>query len=76
MVISRVRLHSIPVFMSTHELVKTVFGKESRSGFHNFLTAKLPASRAPEAGFDVLGTILVVGLLMGMVLMMRLILTN
>lgn len=62
--------------MSTHELVKTVFGRENRSGFHNFLTAKLPANRAPEAGFDVLGTILVVGFSMVLVLVMRLILTN
>lgn len=74
--IFRARLHSIPVFMFTHKLMKTVFGKAKRNGFHYLLTSVLPVSRASEAGFDVLGGIMVVSLSAGVVLLMRLILTN
>jgi hypothetical protein len=70
------RFHSIPVFMFTHKLMKAVFGKVNRSSFHYFLTSVLPVSRAPEAGFDVLGVVMVVSLSAGVVLLMRLILEN
>ena len=76
MVFSRARLHGIPVFMFTHKLMKTVFGRANRSGFYYFVTPVRPMNRASEAGFDVLGGIMVVGLSTGVVLLMRLILTN
>lgn len=56
--------------------MKTVFGKGNRSGFHYLLTSVLPVSRASEAGFDVLGVIMVVSVSTGVVFLMRLILTN
>ena len=62
--------------MSMHKLMKTVFGKANRNGFHCLLTSVLPVSRASEAGFDVLGGVMVVSLSAGVVLLMRLILTN
>jgi hypothetical protein len=68
--------HSIPVFMFTHKLTKTVFGKADRSGFYYFVIPVCRRNRTPEAGFDVLGTITVVSLSVGVVLLMRLILTN
>jgi hypothetical protein len=66
----------MPVFVFTHKLMKTVFGKGDRSGFYHFVMPVCPRNRTPEAGFDVLGTIMVVSLSVGMVLLMRLILTN
>jgi hypothetical protein len=66
----------MPVFMFTHKLMKMVFGKANRSGFYHFVMPVCPRNRTPEAGFDVLGTITVVSLSVGAVLLMRLILTN
>lgn len=62
--------------MFTHKLMKTVFGKADRSGFCHFVMPVCPRNRIPEAGFDVLGTIMVVSLSVGVVFLMRLILTN
>jgi hypothetical protein len=62
--------------MFTHKLMKVVFDKANRSGFHYFLTSVLPVGRAPEAGFDVLGVVMVVSLSAGVVLLMRLLLAN
>jgi hypothetical protein len=76
MALFRAWLHNIRAFMFTHKLVKTVFGKADRSGFYHFVMPVCPRNRTPEAGFDVLGTILVISLSMGVVLLMRLILTN
>jgi hypothetical protein len=72
----RAQFHAVAVFMSAHKLMKAVFGKANRSGFHYFLTSSLPVRRAPEAGFDVLGVVMVVSLSAGVVLLMRLILIN
>jgi hypothetical protein len=73
---SGARLHSIPVLMYTHKLMKAVFGKTGRSGFHQFLTSVLFINRSKEAGFDVLGGIIVVSLSVGTVLLMRFLLAN
>jgi len=62
--------------MSAHIVTKTVFGKAHRSGFHYFVTTVLPVNRTREAGFDVLGGIMVISLSAGVVLLMRLILAN
>jgi hypothetical protein len=62
--------------MSKHEMVKAVFGKPKRSGFHLFLTSVFPMNRTSEAGFDVLGSVIVVSSLMGMMFMMRLLLAH
>jgi hypothetical protein len=62
--------------MFRHKLIKTVFSKAHRSGFYYFVTPVCPKNRTPEAGFDVLGIIMVVGLSVGVVFLMRLILTN
>lgn len=65
-------LHSIPVTMSKPEMLKTASGRASRSGFHCFLIPALFMNRTPTAGFDVLGSLMVVSLSMGVVLLMRL----
>ena len=70
------RLHSISAFRFTQKLMKTVCGKANRSGFYYFKTPGCPRYRPKEAGCDVLGTMMVVGLSVGAVLWMRLILTN
>jgi hypothetical protein len=62
--------------MSKHEMVKTVFGRASRSGFHYFLTSVFPMNRTPEARFDFLGGVMVISLSMGVVLLMRLFLAH
>jgi hypothetical protein len=72
----RARLYSIPVFMLTHILRKAVFGTANRSGLHYLVTPVRPMNRTPEAAFDVLGGVMVVSLSAGVVLLMRLILTN
>jgi len=72
----RAWLHTMPVFVFTYKLMKTVFGKADRSGFYHFVMPVCPRNRTPEAGFDVLGTIMVVSLSAGVVFLMRLILTN
>jgi len=69
-------LHAMPAFMFTQKLMKTVFGKANRSGFYYFVTPVCPRNRTPEAGFEVIGTIMVVSLSVGAVLLMRLILAN
>ena len=72
----KARLHGVPVFMSTHEMTKAVFGKADRSDFYHFVTPVLPRNRAPETGFDVLGGVMVISLSVGVVLLMRLLLMN
>jgi hypothetical protein len=62
--------------MFTRKLTKAVFGKANRSRYYYFVTPVCPRNRTPEAGFDVLGTIMVVSLSAGVVLLMRLILAN
>jgi hypothetical protein len=62
--------------MFTHKLMKAVFGRASRSSFHCLLTSVLFMNRTPKAGFDVLGSIMVVSLSMGVVLFMRLLLAH
>jgi hypothetical protein len=64
------------VFMSTHKLMKAVFGNADRSRFHYFVTPVLPINRTPEAGFDFLGGVIVVSLSVGVVLLMRLLLAH
>jgi hypothetical protein len=64
------------VFMSTHKLMKAVFGKADRSRFHYFVIPVLPINRTPEAGFDFLGGVIVVSLSVGVVLLMRLLLAH
>jgi hypothetical protein len=58
--------------------IKTVFGKVSRSGLYYLLICKLPVRRASalDTEFDALGGVLVVGLLAGLVDLMRCLLTN
>ena len=62
--------------MSKHEMVKAVFGKPNRSGFHYFVTPVLPMNRKSEAGFDFLGGVIVVSLSVGVMLLMRLLLAH
>ena len=73
---SGARLHSISVFMSKREMVKAVFGKADRSGFHYFLTSVLFMNHTPAARFDFLGGVMVVSLSMGVVILMRLLLAH
>lgn len=62
--------------MSRKKLIKTVFGKANRSGFHNLVVPVRHVNRAPEAGFDAVGGVIVVGLSMGAVVLIRLILAG
>lgn len=62
--------------MSVHKLMKAVFGKANRSGFHYFVTPVLPTNRTTEAGFDFLGGVIVVSLSVGVVSLMRFLLVN
>ena len=63
-------------FMFKHKILKAVFGNANRSGFHCFVTPVPIADRTAEAGFDVLGGVMVVSLSAGVVLLMRLVLAN
>ena len=56
--------------------MKSVLSKARRSGFHYLVTSVFRTSRTPEAGFDVLGGVMVISLSAGVVLLMRLILAN
>jgi hypothetical protein len=62
--------------MFKHKMLKAVFGNANRSGFHCFVTPVPIADRTAEAGFDVLGGVMVVSLSAGVVLLMRLVLAN
>jgi hypothetical protein len=62
--------------MFTHKTMIAVFSKVNRSGFHYLVTPVLPTTRAPEAGFDVLGGVMVVSLSAGVLLLARFILAN
>ena len=62
--------------MFTHKKMKAAFGRANRSGFHHFVTPVLPGNQILEAGFDVLGGVLVVILSAGVVFLMRLILAT
>ena len=63
-------------FMSAHKLIKTVFRGAKRSDFHNLVAPVQHMYHTPEAGLDMLGGVVIVGLSVGMTLLMRLILTN
>lgn len=62
--------------MPAHKLMKTVFGKANRSGFHNLVAPVRRQHYAPEAGLDAFGSGIIVGLSIAILLFMRLILTN
>ena len=72
----RARLHNIRVFMVTHEKIRAVFEKVERSGFHRLITEVLPTNRKSETMFDALGGLIVVSLSVGIVVLMRLLLTQ
>ena len=63
-------------FMSAHKLIKTVFGKAKRSGFHHLVTTVRHRYYAPGAGLDVLGGVIVVALAVWVAYCIRLILTD
>jgi len=62
--------------MSARKMTKSVFAKAKRSDFLCFVTPAIPRDRALEAGFDVLGGVMVVSLSAGAVFLMRLLLAN
>jgi hypothetical protein len=57
--------------MSKREMAKTVSGGVDRSGFHYFCSSAFLTNRTSEAGFDVMGSVIVVSLSIGVVLLMR-----
>jgi hypothetical protein len=71
---SGARRHNIHVFMSKHEMATAISGRAGRSGFHYLLIPALFMNRTPKAGCDVLGSVIVVSLSLGVVLLMRLVL--
>ncbi len=62
--------------MFAREMMKTVFGKVNRSGFHHFANPVPPRKRVSETGFDALGGLMIVSLSAGLAVLMRLILAN
>ena len=56
--------------------MKGIFALTKRSGFHNLVVPVRHVYRVSEAGFDVLGGGIVVGLSIGVALLIRFILTN
>jgi hypothetical protein len=66
------------IFMFSHNMMKTVFGKVSRSRLYYLLICHLPVRHASdsETGRDALGGVMVVCLLAGMVCLMRFLLTS
>jgi hypothetical protein len=62
--------------MITREVMKTVFEKANRTGFHHFTTPALPMKRGSEAAFDGLGGLMVVSLSAGILVLMRFLLAN
>jgi len=71
MVFPDLRIHSNHVVMSTPEMMKPGFAKEARSGLHQFITNKLPFGPAPDARFEFMGGVIVVGLSAVMLFLMR-----
>ena len=62
--------------MCALEIQKPGFGKEPRSVLHHFITAALPFAREPDARFEIMGGIMVVGLLGCTVFLMRFLLAD
>jgi hypothetical protein len=64
--------------MSPRKTTKVVFGQIPRSGFYYSALSNLPVRRASEmdTGFDLLGTMTVVSLSAGALVLVRFILTN
>lgn len=64
--------------MFPRRTIKTVFGQASRSSLYYLLIWHLPIRQAAarETGLDALGGLAVVGLLAGLVGLMRLLLTS
>jgi hypothetical protein len=62
--------------MSAHKLMKTVFTRANRSGFHTLVAPVRHRHQAPVAKFDALGGGIIVGLSTGTIFLIRLILTN
>jgi hypothetical protein len=63
-------------FMSARKMIKTVYGRANRSGFHNLVCPIRHMPHAPEAKFDAVGGWIIIGLSAGMILLMRLILVD
>ena len=57
-------------------MMKTVFDKLNRSGFHRFIKPALPFERMADTGYDLLGGLTLVSLSVGLVVLMRLLLAN
>jgi hypothetical protein len=63
-------------FMFTHKLMNTVFALTNRSSFHNLVVPVTHVHRVSEAGFDVLGGGIVLGLSIGVAILIRFILVS
>jgi len=62
--------------MNSNEIMKTGFGKESRSGLHRFITATIPFAPSPDARFEIVGGLMVVSLSTFLMALMRLLLAD
>jgi hypothetical protein len=62
--------------MSVHKMTKAVFSKVHRSELHHLMTPVFPQNYTLEAGFDVLGVMIVISLSAAVMLLMRLIVGN
>jgi len=69
---------AIATHMLVRNVIKAVFRKAKRSGLFYLMIWNLPVRRASETetGWDALGAVMVIVLLAGMVVLMRLYLTN
>ena len=62
--------------MFVSEKINAVFRQARRSGFHRLINLTLPYQPAPEAGYDVFGSVMVVSLSACVVVLMRLLLAD
>jgi len=64
--------------MLVRKVIKATFRKVKRSGLYYLMICNLPVRRASETetGWDALGAVMVIGLLAGMVILMRIYLTG
>ena len=62
--------------MCAHEIIKTSFAKVTRSVLHRLVLVALPFVPEPDARFEIMGGIMVVGLATTMLVLMRFLLAD
>lgn len=70
------RLHSAVVPMPVNRITKAYAGKVTRSEWHHFFSMTLPFQRASEIRLEAVGGVTVVGLILGVLVVMRFLVGN